>query len=494
MLRFTIPVSLALVVAALPSAAQAQTTFRSASGYSALVTELGAPNVPTGAGILVGQVESSGAYVPSPGGAEFTNPNKNLMPQNAASGGNNSHANNVGWRFYGNTVSVAPGVTDVQNWRAIINIGAGNNDWANNFLHVMDSGDVPESSGVKVWSHAWIGQANNTTIDTDFLARIDYSVNTNNAIHVVGIPNTLNGGQFRWFSDAMNVISVGINHGAHFTGTQNTSGIYTSGRTAPNVVAEIGPSSVTSFATGYAAGAATFLVDTAQEKLTGQMSTNGQQAETIKAAMMAGADRVNAQLLGGAYTVNTTNGLSSLYGAGYINVYNGYHILADGEQNAGNLSGQYGFDYNPSFSYDPINPNNSTAYTFKTSATPTDLFTSLVWNANVPTAGSAIGTATLNNLNLGLYDITNGGNLLLASNSTIDNTENIIYNLASDTIYQLRVTGAGASTFTWDYALAWRFTSPLADLTEVPEPSSIAILVVGSCLLVRRRRRLGQVA
>lgn len=493
MLRFTIPVSLALAVAALSSVAQAQ-TFRSASGYSALVTELGAPNVPTGAGILVGQVESSGAYVPNPAGSPAEYVGKNLMPQNAASAGNPSHATNVGLRFFGNNSSVAPGVTDIENWRALINIGGGNDDWANNFLHVMDSGNVPESSSVKVWSHAWIGQSVDNTINTDFLARMDYTVNTNNTIQVVGIPNTANGGQFRWFSDAMNVISVGVSHGGHFTGTQSTGGIYTSGRVAPTVVAEIGPSSLTSFATGYAAGAATFLVSTAQTELTGQMSTNGQQAETIKAAMMAGADRVNAQLLGGAYTVNTTNGLSSLYGAGYINVYNGYHILADGEQNAGNLSGQYGFDYNPSFSYDPNNPNNSTAYTFKTSATPTDLFTSLVWNANVPTAGSAIGTATLNNLNLGLYDITNGGNLLLASNSTIDNTENIIYNLDPNTIYQLRVTGAGASTFTWDYALAWRFTSPLADLTEVPEPSSIAILVVSSCLLVRRRRRFGQAA
>ena len=68
---------------------------------------------------------------------------------------------------------------------------------------------------------------------------------------------------------------------------------------------------------------------------------------------MAGASRTAISL---GYTTDTDNGLNNVYGAGQLNIYNSYHIIAAGEQNSlqdapgtHGFIGRYGFDYDPYF-------------------------------------------------------------------------------------------------------------------------------------------------
>ena len=71
----------------------------------------------------------------------------------------------------------------------------------------------------------------------------------------------------------------------------------------------------------------------------------------IKAALLAGGDRSAVS----GYSVNTSSGLSNSWGAGELNIYNSYHILAGGEQDSNGVGrsaniSRWGFDYDSSFS------------------------------------------------------------------------------------------------------------------------------------------------
>jgi hypothetical protein len=195
----------------------------------------------------------------------------------------------------------------------------------------------------------------------------------------------------------------------------------------------------------------------------------------IKAALMAGADRRTANGRGAEitdYKVDTSNGLDSRFGAGQVNIYNSYHVLTGGEHNSaqdGNATaiGRYGFDYDPAFGgLSGSNTTGSYSFTADFASLAREIFASLVWNIDIGPSGGPradpVGTATLYNLDLELYDVTSGGTLVAYSASTLDNTENIWFNLLYGHSYRLDVVrGSGQSDFLWDYGLAWRV---------VPEP------------------------
>ena len=70
---------------------------------------------------------------------------------------------------------------------------------------------------------------------------------------------------------------------------------------------------------------------------TGLTIYHAETSEVVKAALMAGADRRTANGRGAEitdYTVDTSNGLDSRFGAGQVNIYNSYHILTGGEHNS----------------------------------------------------------------------------------------------------------------------------------------------------------------
>lgn len=168
-----------------------------------------------------------------------------------------------------------------------------------------------------------------------------------------------------------------------------------------------------------------------------------------------------------------------------MNIYNSYHVIAAGEQNSiedqagsAGLIGTTGFDYDPAFG--GSQGSNATAtYYFSPTSTPARLSASLVWNLEINggSANNFNGAATLYDLDLQLFDVTDPGNWILVGNSasTNENTENLWLLLEGGKDYALQVTpGATQAAFNWDYGLAWQVTPipppPLAfEITYPPE-------------------------
>lgn len=278
--------------------------------------------------------------------------------------------------------------------------------------------------------------------------------------------------------------------------------MYGAGRTRPDVVAPLGN---TSSAAPVVSSLAALLVETGHtgalvlsngstSNRAGETIYNAERAETIKAVIMAGADRDTSNLSTGAqildYRANghaTSNGLDNRYGAGQINVASSHQIIAAGEQEAGAvLCGTAvqicaGFDYVENFGGAGGSASELT-YSFTADALHNQLAASLVWNLDVDSFGTA-GGASLSNLGLSLYDETTG-RLVGSSVSLIDNTQNLWYSLVSGRQYTLSVFSLESGAFDGSYALAWNITA-----SPVPLPPALVLLLGGLLTLVPGLRR-----
>ncbi|MGE0470679.1 MAG: PEP-CTERM sorting domain-containing protein [Nitrospira sp.] len=144
----------------------------------------------------------------------------------------------------------------------------------------------------------------------------------------------------------------------------------------------------------------------------------------------------------------------------------------DSVQDGGGDIASRGFDYG---TIERSGFNQSAgSYFFNATSDATTLFASLVWNLNVP--NDTQPTAQLYNLDLALFDVTNG-RLVADSTSTLDNTENVFFKLLAGNRYEMRVTGYAPVDSVMDYALAWRM-----DLSPSPVPLPSAVWLFGSGL------------
>jgi hypothetical protein len=420
-------------------------------------------------------------FMPNPSHPEFTG--KTITPIfGNASGEFSGHATTVGSLFYGTTGSIAPGVTQIASYEAI--------SWLNSLSTVFGAATT---SPDRVANHSWVNVDGNGAEHGTTLRLVDRQVTVNEYIQVVGLTNGMGNSPLLGGS-AYNVVSVGRTDGVHQQGSVAVSGdtLYGAGRTVPTLVA---PQGTTSAATPLVAGAAAVLVQAGHEGgLTlseGSTTINGvgtiynaERSETVKAALMAGADRQTANTSTDANITDyrsagheTANGLDSRYGAGQVNIHNSYRILAGGEQrsfqNGGSDISLFGFDHG-------VIGANQTASYFFTAPSEKTLFASLVWNLDVSNDSSL--NATLHDLDLSLYDVTNNS-LVAFSSSTLDNTENLFFDLLLDNRYEMRVTTKGAAT--WDYALAWRID---ANAAPVPIPPAAWLFATGLIGLLPRIR------
>lgn len=477
--------------------------YRADIGHAALVAALGAAT-PTGAGVRVTQVEANGGndpsdplYLPFVSGTSnslFTGKtlyNRSPYPDTNVSG----HAEGVGAFFYGNgAASIAPGITTIDAYSADDWLGPG-------FLKLgVVPFALPAISPARVANHSWIGDYEVDSLDSSALRRLDWLIQRDESIQVVATSN--GGSNLPLLSGSYNAIAVGRTDGGHGQGTvgiPNT--IYTAGRTKPDLVA---PLEVTSLTTPVVAAAAALLVEVGHAgagSLSHGSTTNrnsdviynAERAVTIKAALMAGADRETANTSTAANITDyraagfrSDNGLDTRYGAGQLNVYNAYHIIAAGErdsqQDGDGAIGPQGFDYDPSFG-GTGGSNRTGSYLFDTNGLEgATLSASLVWN--LAFTGSNLNTATLHNLDLYLFDLADPEQPLASSTSTLDNTENLWLSLFSGRQYELRVTAAGTGTFAASYALAW-------NIAPVPLPAGVWLFVsalIGLWVVNRRRR------
>lgn len=447
-------------------------------GYTRLVAEQGASSS-DGSGVAVTQVEASTAgsgnpavFLPDGGVAELLS--KNITDRSGSTTGTFSvHATSVAKTFYGGNSSIAPAVSTINAYLA--------DGWLQPHFLRFGTSLKPLSSADRVANHSWIGSTGNLDYDSDMLRRTDWVVETDEFIQCVGIKNNSSANQ-SLLSGAYNVIAVGKSDGLNGFGTSQLDIDYVSGRTRPEIVA---PKSTSSSATPVVAAAAALLAgvghatpslstdpdEISTSNRAGNTIYNAERSEVIKAALMAGADRATSNSSSADVTdyrglpVNRTiNGLDKRFGAGQVNIYNSFHMIATGEQNsdedgAGNgVISSSGFDYDPSFGGSG-GSNTTASYYFSTGADIAALSVTLAWNIDIDGGNGPnfSDSATLHNLDLYLYDVTGGGQVLVQNSvSTIDNTENIWTTLDAGKDYMLQVTRQGS--FNWDFAIAWQLT------------------------------------
>jgi len=457
-------------------------------GFTALQGELGTA-IPDGSSIrLVMQCEAESlidndgdertvkipVWMPDPENSEFAG--KKIFDKSGSPPLYSGHATGVGLHFYGNTSSIAPGIKSIESYMA--------SDWLDRGFLKGDTALKPDYTAGRVANHSWIGSAAEHL--EGYLRRIDWLVETDEYVQVVGPCRD----RKPLLGSAFNTITVGSAAGESGAGSIEVDSIYTAGRTCPQLVA---PLRNASLSVPVVAAAAALLIELGHAdpglskdpavrhslNRNGDTITNAERSEVVKAALMAGADRVthNTVMIDGMtpnindYRMKpadrTSDGLDRRYGAGQLNIYNSYHIIAAGEQNAsedapaaGGVIKVRGFDYDPFFGGQG-GSNNVATYYFTVDKTSVHLWAALVWNVDID-AGSGpyfVGSAALYDLDLLLYDVTKPAapQLVASSSGAYGNTENLWVELRTQRKYRLQVKpGAGQRPFSWDYALAWR--------------------------------------
>ena len=244
-------------------------------------------------------------------------------------------------------------------------------------------------------------------------------------------------------ASAYNAISVGLTDGNHSTGTTT---LEVTGRVKPEIVA---PFSVTSFATP--------LVSSAGAMLRQNAPANGRHSVSLKAMLLAGATKDQFA----NWSRTTTRPLDAHFGAGQLNVFHGYHILAAGQQAASNavsVSGR-GWDYNTTGAV-------GRQYFFDIPAgdTSTRLSAVLTWNRIIAetVSGPAWGSPSseVPDLALRIYAATGftKGVLLDESISAVDNVEHLYAPILPPGRYVMEVTGTQTGIA---FGLAWNAVESL---------------------------------
>lgn len=435
--------------------------WKSDIGYTALQTRLGA-NTPNGAGIDVTQVEAlyrdlptdPYAYLPNPSNTEFTQPPslaKVFTPE--CSTCNNAvystHALYVGRQLYGNTVSIAPGIINIDVNEA--------NNWLSGTLN-FNTQDAPDVETRRIQNTSWVGAMGSDNYSIDVLRRLDWTIHRDGVLTCVSADNGSTNPMPKLLSSAHNAMTVGLASGASSYGPATLEPVPGggTGRVKPDIVA---PSNLTSYATPIVGSCAALLLQTMDAG--GYLSSYPLRKElVVKALLMAGATKslLNAWRKGFANaSTDGTVPLDYRFGAGMVNIDNSHRILTAGEQNASgsSLKGLTGWDYNNS-----IAAGGTAQYFFDVPAFSYIQQVSILvtWNRHIAGGGGNPLNldSTLANIDLKLYRATGftRGALVDQSISTLDNVEHIFLKQLTGGRYVFEVH----SDVVWEYAIAWDVT------------------------------------
>lgn len=457
---------------------RAQADYKDDIGYTALVQELADQGIiiPNGTGVSVTQAEASistttsngrttYAYLPTSSyytGVTFTN-NSSITFDSTTS----SHADMVGSLIYGDA-SMGNGISMVTT------VYAGY--WINNgFLRTGNTFIAPATESNDIQNHSWVGTTGSASQDQSILNRLDYAIERDDFVAVVGVNNGPNADQ-NLLSSAYNVISVGVSSGNH---SSTPTSQVNAGLQRPLVVAPVG---TTSEATAIVSSAASLLIQQGRALPTSQ--TNAVKSETIKAIIMAGATKSELS----NWSRTDSSPIDSVYGAGELNVQNNYHIMAAGEQtpsaNSSSVVAATGWDYGN------ITSGQTVSYYFNLTAA-SDVSVALTWNALYTGSNYDNLTLALANLDLLLYSVDGSGNLTLVQQS-ISSAENIEY------IWKMGLSGGSyviqvkSTSGNSDYAVAWQSSD--SSTQAIPEPSAVFLILVGGIvgLVALRRQRSRQ--
>jgi len=356
-IRSVLLLALPLAAVALQSTASADvfTDIR----YTDLVSRLGAAT-PTGAGIGIGQIEApenaGGSYAPDTALAEFSGKTISLLSGTGIAP--SWHATEVAKNLYGNTLSIAKGVSSISSWNV--------NPWITGVYLRVGSGSAvapaTPPAGVRVFNHSWIGSFGSTTSDNDALRRLDFTVTRDNIFVAAGTNNGVGSAAQPMMAYAFNGVTVGLADGNH-ANALTPAGIDGPSRRKPDIVA---PGQFTSFATPVVGAAAALLFDTADSDPAVSANANANRALTVKAALMAGTTH-SATWSNGAPTSGASRGVTAtpldpVYGAGLVNIDRAHRIFTGGEGTAFAAPQANTFERRRGWDYIPTVVANTSAY------------------------------------------------------------------------------------------------------------------------------------
>jgi hypothetical protein len=395
--------------------------------------------MPVGRDIPVALVEAGESYAPR---------NTRGMTFILQSGetGISGHASQCANRGFGPD-SPSPGVTRVhcfstQNW-----IGEG-------YLRTGTLQDPDTWNEARVYSHSWVAP------DSDhaaiILRRLDYAIDTQDTIMVVGLNNG-QGTVPHLLASAYNVISVGRADGQHSSGGTRVDG---EGRVKPELVA---PGNLTSLTTPVVAGCAAALIE-AVEHIAGDdedaPAAAGRKSEVIKALLMGGAYK------SADWQPEPGQALDASLGAGVVDIDRSLVMLDGGPVAPGQTDQRYGW------SFAQVGHDEPDVFTFEVERDQGEACFTLVWNRGIvggpvrvphPDTGERFdvwnNSPILPDLNLRL--IRTGANgeqeVVAASAGKPDNVEVVYLRELPEGTYRLEVSrGQDSVREAWDYAVAWR--------------------------------------
>lgn len=502
----------AALLAARAAPAGAYEQWHDAVDYTKLRNALGA-SLPTGAGVPLAHVEAfakdTNKYFIDRTLAEFNGSLDPTLPTGVqvdvidatgqSGNGVSNHANNVGFRFYGDVSSVAPGANDVTIYEA--------NDWLQNAINYDNTPNAsphpgePSDAPYRVQNHSWIGSFGSTVNfsaddarNVDALRRFDYMIDKANGgqgmLAAVGLANNANPLPYL-LAHSYNAIAVGRTDGFHSSGLTlgpdltEPHDVYGPGRSKPDVVGPVpgtpGVNIATSWATAMVSSTATLLYDAVTEPDEDVAEPDALNSEVIKAMIMAGATK--NEFPGWTRKPNGPTDyslpLDDTYGAGEINVFNSYLTVLGG-RTAGTLNQPVNAVASSGWDYKNFEGNSSIGDVFYEFNIPDgskaqELSVVLTWNVKITDSDSAPNyfapSESLQNLDLRLYNSSSAfpGSLVDASLSEVDNVEHIyLTNLPSGT-YTLSVSGAAD----WDYGLAWRMNTRFLEVNADFDDSGV---------------------
>lgn len=407
-------------------------------------------DLPTGRGILAGQVEAGpqGSYLADT--AHKRLPGTGFVPQ-SGQGVVSGHATRVAVMAFG-TGSAGQGVREVRAWAVA--------DWLGPGLLNTRSSEPPASDhGVRVFNHSWVSGGRPS--DPLVLRRVDYVIDTQDVVMVCGVQNQ-QGPPPPVLAQAYNVISVGVMDAPSSDGLTTVEG---EGRCKPDLVA---PRGKTSWASGVVTGCVAALLEAADRIVQADAEGPGQDAarsELIKALLMAGAWRRDN------WSPMDGEPLDRAQGAGVVDLDRALVMLQAGPVEPGLETKQrYGW------SFAQIKAGSQQDYRFVVDVDQGETGIALTWHRRVLGGQAKIVNNETGeerviwnpaqftpNLDLKLLRETDAGELeeIAISTSQVDNVELLHLKALEPGNYTLRVERfADDVKQAWDYALAWRIEAP----------------------------------
>ena len=442
-------------------------------GLIDLVNRLGAKNVPTGTGVVVGQIEaaeSPGNYGPNQAHPEFTG--KTFIAQ-SGSPGNSGHATLVGQNFFGTATSIAPDIATIYLYEA--------GSWATGGLLRTGQGvgtpPLITPGGIKFFNNSWIGSFGSTATDGDCIRRADFVIDRDDVLIING---TNNGGpQSPLMTFTYNGISVGLVNGTHTSGPV-PAGYDGAGRMKPEIVA---PSSATSFATPIVDAAGALLVETVNSNPDLSANLNAKRSESLKAILLGGGNH-RPGWSNNPFTSGPSRGIASapldpVFGVDVVNIDRSHLILTGLEQNGTMTVPGSTTIKRRGWDLITMPPLSSRYYRFRVGAAADQVSILTTWHRTVaPTNMSSWNSA---NFTLTLWRVDGAGQLAtlvgdpglpyftggnVVSQSPIDNIEHLFINGLAIGDYVIELKRVDSLSPNWDAAISWLLPKRSGDVNE----------------------------